>query len=91
MGFVARMEDTRLQRCVIFGELMGARAAWWTEKNNELCVSRTTSELSASIPTSGRLQPQMRGNDAGRRNKGWNVSWQNGSLQRKPGLDYDMQ
>ena len=30
----------------------------------------------------------MRGNGAGRRNKGRNVSRGNGSLQRKPGLDY---
>ena len=26
-GFVARMEDTRLPKCVVFGELVGARAA----------------------------------------------------------------
>ena len=30
-------------------------------------------------------------NGAGRRNKGWDVSWRNGSLQRKPGLDNGMQ
>ena len=30
----------------------------------------TTSELSASTPTSGRLQPRTRGNGVGRRNKG---------------------
>ena len=49
------------------------------------------SEFSASTPTSGRLQPSTRGNGAGRRNKGRNVSWRNGSLQSKPGLDYGMQ
>ena len=38
----------------------------------------------------GRLQPRTRGNDAGRRRKGQNVSWRNGSLQRKPWLDYGM-
>ena len=48
---------------------------------------RTTSELSASTPTSGRLQPRTRGNGAERRN----ISWRNGSLQRKPRLDYGMQ
>ena len=48
-------------------------------------VSPTTSERSASsAPTSsGRLQPRTRRNGARRRNKGRNVSWRNGSLQRK--------
>ena len=31
---------------------------------------------------------QDEGDGGGRRNKGRNVSWRNGSLQRKPGLDY---
>ena len=34
---------------------------------------------------------RTRGNGAGRRNKGRNVSWRNGSLQRKSGLDDGMQ
>ena len=42
-------------------------------------------------PDSERLQPKTRGNGAGRRNKGRNVLCRNGSLQRKPGLDYSMQ
>ena len=44
--------------------------------------------VSASRPTSGRLQPRTRGNGAERQNKGRNISWQNGSLQKKPRLDY---
>ena len=47
--------------------------------------------VSASTPTSGRLQPRTRGNGAERRNKGRNISWRNESLQRKPGLDCSMQ
>ena len=54
-------------------------------------VSWMTSELSVSTPTSGRLQPRTRRNGARRRNKGRNVSWRNGSLQRKLGLDFGMQ
>ena len=46
---------------------------WGGKKNNRWGVSSTTSELSASKPTSGRLQPRNRGNDEGRRNKGRNV------------------
>ena len=37
-------------------------------------VSWTTSEVSASTPTSRRLQPRTRGNSAGRRNKRGNIS-----------------
>ena len=44
-----------------------------------------------NVDANGRLQPRTRGNDAGRQIKERNVSWRNGSLQRKPGLDYDMQ
>ena len=52
-------------------------------KNSGWGVSWTTSELSASTPTSGRLQPRTRGNGAERQNKGRTISWQNGSLQKK--------
>ena len=31
-GFVARMEDTRLPKCVMFGGLVGARAVWGARK-----------------------------------------------------------
>ena len=89
--FVARMEDVRLPKCVIFRELVGARAASGPNKNSRGGVFWTTSELSASTPTSRRLQPRTRGNSAGRWNKGRNVSCRNKSLQRKPGLDYGMQ
>ena len=59
-----------------------ARAAWGGREDNGWgLVSWTTSELSISTPTSGRLQFRTRGNGARRKNKGWNVSWLNGSLQ----------
>ena len=54
-------------------------------------VDRVSPGRSVSTPTSGRLQPRTRGNCARQRNKGRNVSWRNGSLQRKSGLDYGMQ
>ena len=34
MGVVARMDDTRLPKCVIFGEFMEARAAWGGNKKS---------------------------------------------------------
>ena len=64
---------------------------WGARKESGWGVSWTTSELSASTPTSsGRLQPRTRGNGAERQKKGRNISWQNGSLQKKPRLDYSM-
>ena len=88
-GFVARMEDTRLPKCVMFW--WGARAVWGARKKRGYGVSWTISELSVSTPTSRRLQPRTRGDGAERQNKGRNISWRNGSLQRKPRLDYGMQ
>ena len=86
-AFVARMEDTRLPKCVMFGELVGgAGCVWGGRKKSAWGVSWTTSELSASPPTSEQLHPRTRGNGAERRNKGRNISWRNRSLQRKPGL-----
>ena len=64
---------------------------WGARKKSREGVSWMTSELSTSMPTSGRLQPRTMGNGAERWNKGQNISWQNASLQRKPGLDYGMQ
>ena len=72
-GFVARMEDITLPKCAMFGEEVGG-AAWGARKKNGWGVFCTTSELSISTPTSERLQPRTRGNGAGRRNKGRNVS-----------------
>ena len=52
-GFVARMEDTRLPKCVMFEELVGGRAVWGARKKSGWGISWTTSELSPSTPTSG--------------------------------------
>ena len=73
-----------------------ARVVWGARKKSVWGVSWTSSKLSASTPTSGRptsgrLQPRTRGNGAEQQNKGGNISWRNGSLQRKPRLDYGMQ
>ena len=89
--FVARIDDTRLPTCVMVGEMVGGAGCVGARKKSGWGVSWTTSELSASTPTSGRLQPRTRGNVAGRQNKGRNISWRNGSLQRNPKLDYGMQ
>ena len=68
-GFVARMEDTRLPKCVMLGELVRNAGCVGDNKKSRWDVSWTTSELSASTPTSGLLHPRIRGNDARRWNK----------------------
>ena len=60
-GFVARMEGTRLPKCVMFGDLVGARAAWGARKKSGWDVSWTTPELSLPTPTSEPLQPRTGG------------------------------
>ena len=75
-GFVARMEHTRLPKSAMFGEMVGGAAVSGARKKSGWGVSWTTSELSASTPTSRRLQPRTKGNGE-RRNKGRNISWQN--------------
>ena len=79
-GLVARMDNnTRLPKCVMFGEelVWGAGCVGDQEKERMGCFLDNVSELSASTPTSGRLQPKTRGNSAGRQNKGRNVVWRN--------------
>ena len=60
-GFVARMEDTKLPKCVIFEELVGGTGCVWGQEKEWRGVSWTTSELSASTPTGGRLQSRTGG------------------------------
>ena len=58
-GSVARMEDTRLRKCVMFGELVGgAGCVGGAEKRVDevrCLLDWTISELSVSTPTGGRL------------------------------------
>ena len=73
---MARMEDTRLPKCGMFGELVGG--AGCVEGQEKEWMGCFLDDLRAF----GRLQPKTRGNGAERRNKGRNISWRNGSLQR---------
>ena len=51
-GFVAYMEDTRLPKCVMFGELVGGAEFSGVQEKNGWGVLWTTSKFSASTPTS---------------------------------------
>ena len=84
---VARMEDTRLPKCVMLGELMGnAGCVGGQEKEWMGCLLDDLRAINADCSPG-----QGRENGARQRDKGRNVSWRNGSLQRKPKLDYGMQ
>ena len=74
-GFVARMEDTRLPKCVMLGELVGGAGCVGARKKSGWGVSWRTSELSASTPISGRLQPRTRGNGAEQRAQHFMAKW----------------
>ena len=71
---VARMEDTRLPKCVMFGELVEAAISAGGKRKNGWGISWRPSEFSAPTPTSGRSQPRTRGNSLGPLNKGWSSS-----------------
>ena len=62
-GFVARMEDTRLPKCVMFGEMVGGAGCVGGREKSGWGVSCTISELSASTPTMNDCNPE-RGNIA---------------------------
>ena len=67
-GFVARIEDTRLPKCAMFGELVGGAGCVGNKENKSgWSVSWSTSGLLASTPTSGWQQSRSRWDGARRR------------------------
>ena len=91
VGFVVRMEDTRLSKCVIFGELAGGAGCIGGQEKEWMGCFLDDPRAFGINATSGRLQPRTRGNGVRRRNKGRDISWRNGPLKKKSGLDYSMQ
>ena len=90
-GIVARMENTRLLKCVMFRELVGGAGCVGGQEKEWMGCFLDDLRAFASTSTSGRLQPRTRGDGAEWQNKGRNISWRNGLLQRKSRLDYGMQ
>ena len=91
VGFVARMEDTRLSKYVMFGELVGgAGCAGGQEKERMGCF---LDDLKAFGINTDQWTAAVQDEREWRRtvDKRRNVSWRNVSLQRKPGLDYSIQ
>ena len=74
------MEDTRLPKCVMFGEMVGGAGCVGGQEEEWIGCFLDDLRAFGINATSGRLQPRTRGNGAERQNKGRNISWQNGSL-----------
>ena len=91
-GFVVCMEDTRLPKYVIFGGLVGG-AGCGGEQEEEWTGCLLDDLRASGISADQWATAQDEGGNSARRrrNRGRNVSWRNGSLQRKLGLDYGMQ
>ena len=85
-GFVARMEDTRLPKCVMFVEMVGgAGRVGGQEKEWMGCFLDDLRAFFGINADQWTTAAQDEGNGAERQNKGRNSSWRNGSLQRKQG------
>ena len=82
------MEDTRLPKCVMFGEMVGgAGCVGGQEKEWMGCFLDDLRPFGINADQ-WTTAAQDEGNGAERQNKRRNVSWRNGSFQRKPRLDY---
>ena len=80
-GFVARMENTRLPKGVMFGELMeGADCVGGQEKEWMGCFLNDLRAFSINADQWTTEAHRTGGNSARWRNKAQNVSWRNGSL-----------
>ena len=88
---MARMADTRLPKCVVFGEMVRrAGCVGGQEKEGMGCFlddlrvfGINTDQWTTAAQDEGESRRMAK--------KGRNISWRNVSLQRKPKVDYGMQ
>ena len=73
-GFVARMEDTRLPKCVMFVELVGGAGCVGDQEKEWMGCFLDDLRAFGINADQWRLQPRTRGDGAERRNKGRNFS-----------------
>ena len=90
-GFVARMEDKRLPKCVMFGELVGG--AGFVGGQEKECVGCFLDDLRAFRINADQWTTAAQDEEEWCRTaeQGAECFMGNASLQRKPGLDYGMQ
>ena len=85
------MEDTRLPKCVMFGELVGGAGCVGGQGKEWMGCFLDDLRAFGINADQWTTALRTRGNGAERQNKGRNILWRSGSLQRKPGLDDGMQ
>ena len=90
-GFVARMEDTRLPKCVMFGEMVGGAGCVGGQEKEWMGCFLDDSRAFGINADQWTTAPQDKGGWRRTAEQGRNISSRNRSLQRKPGLDYGMQ
>ena len=90
-GFVARIEDTKLPKCVMFGEMVrgvgcvgGQEKEWIGCFLGDFRVFGINADQWATAAQGEREQRRTA-------EQGADISWRNGSLQRKLRLGYGMQ
>ena len=90
-GVLARMKETKLAKCVMFGEMV--RSADCVEGQEKEWMECFLAYLRAFGINADQwtTAAQDEGNGTRPRNKGRHVSRQNMLLQRNSGLDYGMQ
>ena len=89
-GFVARMEDTRLPKCVMFEELFGVAGCIGAQETELMGCGRPQSFRFQRRPVDN-YSPGREGMAQDSGTKSGFFSWQNDSLQRTSELDYGMQ
>ena len=77
-AFVARMDDTRLLKCVLFGELVGGADCVGGQEKEWMRCSLDDLRTFGNNVDQWTTAAQDERNSARPRNKGRNVSWRNG-------------
>ena len=89
--FVARMKDTRLPKCMMFGELVGGTVCVGDQEKEWMGCFLDDLRAFGINADQWTTAAQDEGERCRTAEQGRNISWRNGSLQRKPRLDYGMQ
>ena len=89
-GFVARMVDTRLPKCVVFGELVGGTVSSGVQEKEWMGCLLDDLRAFGIKTDQWTTAAQDEGNGIGQPNKGRSFSRRSGSRQREPRLHYGM-
>ena len=88
--FVARVEDTRLPKCVMFGAMVGGASCVGNQEKEWIGCFLDDLRIFGINADQWTTAAQDGGEWRRTAEQGRSISWRNGSLQRKPRLDYGM-